>query len=76
MKVGGRGKIISDFGFRIANLKARSEVGGRGKIISDCGFRIANLKARSEVGGRGKIISNCETGNPPEGWESEGQLRI
>jgi hypothetical protein len=20
-------------------------------------------------------ISNCETGNPPEGWESEGQLR-
>jgi hypothetical protein len=29
-----------------------------------------------EVGGRGKIISDCETGNPPEGWESEGQLRI
>jgi hypothetical protein len=21
-------------------------------------------------------ISDCETGNPPEGWESEGQLRI
>ena len=21
-------------------------------------------------------ISNCETGNPPEGWESEGQFRI
>jgi hypothetical protein len=20
-------------------------------------------------------ISNCETGNPPEGWESEGQFR-
>ena len=27
-------------------------------------------------GVRGKIISDCETGNPPEGWESEGQLRI
>jgi len=26
--------------------------------------------------GKGKIISDCETGNPPEGWESEGQLRI
>jgi hypothetical protein len=24
----------------------------------------------------GEIISNCETGNPPEGWESEGQFRI
>jgi hypothetical protein len=23
-----------------------------------------------------KAISDCETGNPPEGWESEGQLRI
>jgi len=22
------------------------------------------------------MISDCETGNPPEGWESEGQLRI
>jgi hypothetical protein len=22
------------------------------------------------------VISNIETGNPPEGWESEGQLRI
>jgi hypothetical protein len=21
-------------------------------------------------------IADCETGNPPEGWESEGQLRI
>jgi len=21
-------------------------------------------------------IANCETGNPPEGWESAGQLRI
>ena len=21
-------------------------------------------------------IANCETGNPPEGWKSEGQLRI
>jgi hypothetical protein len=23
-----------------------------------------------------QIIANCETENPPEGWESEGQLRI
>ncbi len=23
-----------------------------------------------------KAISDCETGNPPEGWESEGQFRI
>jgi len=23
-----------------------------------------------------EVISNCETGNPPEGWESEGQYRI
>ena len=29
LEVGGRGKIISNFGFRIANLKARSEVGGK-----------------------------------------------
>ena len=28
------------------------------------------------VGGRGKTISDCETGNPPEGWESEGQFRL
>ena len=27
------------------------------------------------IGHRGKI-ANFETGNPPEGWESEGQLRI
>ncbi len=26
--------------------------------------------------GHREVISNCETGNPPEGWESEGQLRI
>jgi len=25
LEVGGRGKIISDFGFRIANLKARCQ---------------------------------------------------
>ena len=24
----------------------------------------------------GEVISNFETGNPPVGWESEGQLRI
>ena len=23
-----------------------------------------------------EVISNCETGNPPEGWESEGQFWI
>jgi hypothetical protein len=23
-----------------------------------------------------EAIANFETGNPPEGWESEGQLRI
>jgi len=27
--------------------------------------------------GRGQgEIADCETGNPPEGWESEGQFRI
>ena len=31
LEVGGKGKIISDFGFRISNLKARSEVGGKGR---------------------------------------------
>ena len=26
--------------------------------------------------GHRETIANCETGNPPEGWESEGQFRF
>ena len=33
------------------------------------------LRLRLEAEGRLRI-SDCETGNPPEGWKSEGQLRI
>ena len=41
-----------DCGFRIANLKARSqETGDRRKIISDLGLRIADLKARRRDAG-------------------------
>jgi hypothetical protein len=29
-----------------------------------------------EVGGKSLRIADCETGNPSEGWESVGQLRI
>jgi hypothetical protein len=27
-----------------------------------------------QKGDGGQMISDCETGNPPEGWESEGQF--
>ena len=30
----------------------------------------------TDVGGVRELISDFETGNPPEGWESEGQFRI
>jgi hypothetical protein len=26
--------------------------------------------------GHGEVIAEFETGNPPEGWESEGQIRF
>ena len=43
----------------------------------DFGFRIADLEVHRIQESRLQIgIANCETGNPPEGWESEGQFRI
>ena len=38
-----------------------------------CGFFELQKPSQPKVGLR---IADCETGNPPEGWESEGQLRI
>ena len=32
-------------------------------------------QAKKSMEHRG-TVANCETGNPPEGWESEGQFRI
>ena len=40
----------------------------------DCGMRNAECGTRNAE--RGMRISDFETGNPPEGWESEGQFRI
>jgi hypothetical protein len=37
------------------------------------GELVQNVKKESRVELR---ISDCETGSPPEGWESVGQLRI
>gem|GEM_PF-2067355 len=58
--------MISDFGFRNEELKARSQPFDRLRAGSqnpgDNDFECRNAK--------------LGTGNPPEGWESEGQLRI
>lgn len=45
--------------------------GDWGFRIADCGFRIEKNKVQIENQIR---IPHSQTGNPPAGWESEGQI--
>ena len=47
------------------------------QLVADSWQRAEVRDQRSEVGDRMSEfpIADCETGNPPNGWESEGQFR-
>jgi len=55
----------------------RQSAGVMDPAILDFRMQILDLRAQN-LGGRNACTSICnlnsETGNPPEGWESEGQI--
>jgi hypothetical protein len=56
-------------------LRLRLEAGDRGRR-SEVREQRTERNQRSEIRRQKAEGNNCETGNPPEGWESEGQFRI